>query len=350
MHGKTLRDETGALLRLWRADVEKRYRTDADTFVKRFLAGTDYVSAIKTWTPELLDEVRGIADGAGVGYETMLVFQLVDEYWVNGAAVAVNRCSCMGVGKRGDQPACVAQNLDIEDFRDGYQVVLHVKHAGSDLESFVLTCAGMIALNGMNNHGIGICCNTVGQLACSRKGLPVACVVRGVLAQRTLADAVAFLKRVRHASGQNYILGGPDRAYSFECSANKVSEFRPAGREDVVWHTNHPLVNDDYTARYAEFVHRTGAAPPGSSTARLKCLEDRLSKAAAAELGADLFKATLSSRDSAAHPVSVPRGKSGTFTFASTVMVLSDLPELHIAPGPPDVTRYEILRFDRPAR
>jgi hypothetical protein len=40
------------------------------------------------------------------------------------------------------------------------------------------------------------------------------------------------------------------------------------------------------------------------------------------------------------------RGRPGGITFASTIMVLSaDRPELHIAPGPPDVTPYEKLTF-----
>ena len=67
----------------------------------------------------------------------------------------------MGIGKRGEQPAFIAQNMDVENYRDGFQVVLHVKQQSSDLESFVLTCAGMIGLNGMNNQGVGICCNTL---------------------------------------------------------------------------------------------------------------------------------------------------------------------------------------------
>jgi hypothetical protein len=350
-HGRTLKDQIRAALRLWKADLEKQYKTDADTFVKRFLAATDYVPAIRKWTPELLDEIRGIAEGAGVAFETMLAFQLPDEYWVNGEAVMREKCSSLGIGKRGEQPACVAQNMDLESYRDGFQVVLHVKHRDADLEAFVLSCAGMIGLNGMNNRAIGICCNTLGQLTNCRDGLPVACVVRGVLSRRTEADAVAFLRRVKHASGQNYILGGPAKAYSFECSATKVCPFQPVGPAGGVWHTNHPLANDDYTAAYREALGRKAAGKPDSSTVRLKCLEDRLSKAPGG-WGMERIRATLASRDSADHPVCVPKGKKAVFTFASTIMILSeDGPELHVAPGPPDVTGYEKMTFSsRPKR
>src|SRR5205085_8791957 len=136
-----------------------------------------------------------------------------------------------------------------------------------------LTQAGCIGVNGMNNRAIGICCNAVWQLTGSRDGLPVACIVRGVLRQRSEDEAAAFLRQAKHASGQNYLLGGPARAYSFECSAGKVSQFKPADRDDVVWHTNHPLANDDYIESYRALRSRgTELAKSEANTrARLEC-------------------------------------------------------------------------------
>jgi len=348
-HGTALKEEIHALLRLWRADLEKDYKIDAATFTRRFMKKTDYLSAIKRWTPELVDEIRGMAAGAGVDFETMFLFQLPDEYWVNGEAIAAERCTSMGMSRQGNQPTCIAQNLDVESFRDGYQIVLHIKHTGSDLEAFVLSFPGLIGANGMNNKAVGICCNTLTQLANCRDGLPVNCIIRGVLEQRSEDDAVAFLRRIKHASGQNYLLGGPARATSFECSAGKVCSFQPGGRQDVVWHTNHPLVNDDYNAAYREYVAKQKNPKPGSSTVRLRSVEERLGKAAI-PLSVDLFKSTLASHDSAEFPICVSKSKKPVFTFASTVMILGAKPELHIAPGPPDVTAYETLTFDRPAQ
>ena len=86
-----------------------------------------------------------------------------------------------------------------------------------------------------------------------------------------------FLHRVKHASGQNYVVGGPAQVYSFECSANKVSRFQPPGRPGVVWHTNHPLASDDFGAAYRATLAKPAGGPPGSSEVRLKSLEDRTS-------------------------------------------------------------------------
>jgi isopenicillin-N N-acyltransferase like protein len=345
-HGRTLKDQIHEQLRLWKADLAKEFKTDADMFVKRFLAATDFQVALKKWTPELLDEIKGIAEGAGVPFETMLAFQLPDEYGVQGEAILREKCSSLGIGRRGAKPACVAQNMDVENYRDGFQVVLHIKHEGTDLEAFVLSCAGMIGVNGMNNRAIGICCNTLGQLSCCRHGLPVAAIVRGVLSQRSEADAVDFVRRIKHASGQNYLLGGPDKACSFECSATKVAQYQPVGRTDGVWHTNHPLANDDYTAFYREWLAKKDTKPY-STTVRFKCLEDRLSKANG-DWSLEVIKATLAARDSAEFPVCIPKGQRAVFTFASTIMVLSDKsPEFHVAlaPGTTAAINYEKLTF-----
>lgn len=344
-HGKTLKEPIHALLKLWKADLAGRYKMEADAFIPKFLRYTDYVPAMKQWTPELLEEIRGIAQGADVDFDTMLVFQLVDEYWVNGPGAAGEHCSAMGFSRQGERPAYVAQNMDLEGFRDGFQTVLRIKHADMR-ETLVLTNAGLIGLNGVSCRSLGVCCNTLTQLANCKDGLPVACVVRGVLEQPHEEAAIDFLRKVKHASGQNYIFGGgANKVYSFECSARKVARFTPPGGADVVWHTNHPLVNDDYTPQYREQLKEKKNATPGNSEVRLQSVEKRL-RAEGAVKDLDLIRATLVAKDSAEHPVCRPhKGIKDNFTFASTIMVLSAKPEFHVAPGPPDVQRYQTLKF-----
>src|SRR2546429_4759390 len=198
--------------------------------------------------PGFVGEIRGIADGSEMPFNTILAFQLLDEIWVNAKAVrretAAENCSGLGVAKKGAHSAYIAQNMDLESFRDGFQTVLHIKAEGRRPEQFVFTFAGFIAANGMNSRSIGICANTLSQLRHGRDGLPVACVIRGALERTTLNDAIKFLKQVKHASGQNYILGGGDRVYDFECSAGKGVSFTPTSDAGVGYHTHHPLADD----------------------------------------------------------------------------------------------------------
>jgi hypothetical protein len=145
----------------------------------------------------------------------------------------------------------------------------------------------------------------------------------------------------------NDAAGGPSRAYSFECSAGRVVRFQAPGRDDLVWHTNHPLVNDDYTASYRALRSKAADLAKGEadSCARLRCLKHRLIGSPGAP-DLELVKAILASKDSAQYPVSRhKKAKYRAFTFASTIMVLSENPVFHVASGPPDVTDYEVLSF-----
>jgi hypothetical protein len=66
----------------------------------------------------------------------------------------------------------------------------------------------------------------------------------------------------------------------------------------------------------------------------------------AKELDIEEITTVLSSYDSDEYPVCRPYDEAKPyFTFGCTIMVLSESPELHIAPGPPDVTPFQIFRF-----
>lgn len=62
--------------------------------------------------------------------------------------------------------------------------------------------------------------------------------------------------------------------------------------------------------------------------------------------GDELIKKTLQSKDNDKHPVCRANSRSGKgFTFATTIMTLSDHPYLEITAGPPDETEYKRIIF-----
>ncbi len=353
IHGKTLKADIQELVKLWKTDLKEKHRIDCDLFIKKFMQKTDYVSSIKKWTPDLIDEIKGLSDGSGIDYDTMFVFQCTDEFMASVENITSDKCSCLGFSRSGNQSAYVAQTMDVETFRDGFQTILHVKHADSNHEELVLAWAGFIGLNGINNRGIGICCNAVYQLNSALTGLPVSCIVRGVLSQKTEKDAVAFVNNIKHASGQNYVMGGPDKTYSFECSASKVVRYIPEGEEIVVWHTNHPIVNMDLGVRYkATLGDRKIEDISENSVMRLQNLKKRLGNNPS-EPRLDLIKATLTSKDDSHHPICTSKGRDewatqmGFFTFSADIMELSDKPVFYATAGPGNLAPFEKLTFSK---
>jgi hypothetical protein len=65
-HGRTLKVEIQELVRRWKEDIAKTYGVAAEVFIRNLLKKTDFKPAIERWTPGLLDDVRGIADGPGL--------------------------------------------------------------------------------------------------------------------------------------------------------------------------------------------------------------------------------------------------------------------------------------------
>jgi isopenicillin-N N-acyltransferase-like protein len=343
IHGQTLKAEIQELVKLWKADLEQTYQVTAGVFIRQFLKKTDFKPAMERWTPGLLDEVRGIADGAGVDFDTMYAYQLIDEVWAMGPDMGFSKCTTIAAGKRNGNPAYVAQTLDIPTFYHGYQTVLRIRDERDDLEALVFTIPGVVAANGLNSRSVGVCVNAVTQLAYSPKGLPVDFVIRGLLRQKSYEEAVKFLQNIQPAAPQTYVLGGPREAAVFERSAGKMTRFVPFAAAEFSYHTNHPLINDDFNPRFPKMLklkNMTLESYKGLCQ-RFNFL-GRLFRDNSAQIDLDTLQRIFKNRDS---------GINNATTYGCTVMVLGENPELHISPGRPDEAPFQVLGFTpRPKR
>jgi hypothetical protein len=342
-HGQTLKAEIQELVKRWKDDLEKTYQVPANVFIREFLEKTDFKPAMDRWTPGLLDEVRGIAEGAGIDFDTMYVYQLIDEVWAMGPDLGFSKCTTVGAGKRNGDPAYVAQTLDIPAFYHGYQTVLRIRDDRDDLETLVFTIPGVVAANGLNSRSVGVCVNAVTQLAYSPKGLPVDFVIRGILRQRTYEEAVKFLQDIQPAAPQTYIIGGPAEVAVFERSAGKMSRFVPFAGAEFSYHTNHPLTNDDFNPKFPEMLKRRNMTLESYQALcpRFAFL-GRLFKDNTAVIDFESLRSLFEDRAS---------GINNPGTYGCTIMVLGEKPVLLISPGRPDEAPFQVIGFSpRPGR
>ena len=333
-HGEALRKSINDLRRRWRESLTQRFGVHPDSFIEAFLAQTRFVAAIRHWSPALLEEIEGISEGSGRSLPETLAFQFMDEEWWFGArhyrqaSTEANHCSVIASRGRDGQTPILSQNMDLRAYLDGGQALISTAINGGP-RTTVMTICGMIGLCGANEAGVGVAVNTLWQLPSAADGLPVACIMRGILEQPNLAAATKWICQPRHASGQHYLIGDPGGFASFEASATLVSNI-PWKDSPVFVHTNHPV-----------------AAPPNE---RLKKAEEnsRGRYATLCNLMAtktptvDEVKAALSSREEP-HPISVrssPDDATSTMTFASIVMELKRPPTIQLAGGPPCLNAY----------
>ncbi len=132
---------------------------------------------------------------------------------------------------------------------------------------------------------------------------------------------------------------------AYECSANKIVQFIPYEKASRVFHTNHPLVNNDQTI-YKKLIQKcarkSGVDYLPNTEARCKAMEIRLDDFSKTFTVTEM-KEALSSHDDPKNTV-CRHGERG-YTNGSMVYELSDSPVLHLAPGPPCKTKFKVYKF-----
>ncbi|HVV77227.1 MAG TPA: C45 family peptidase [Mycobacteriales bacterium] len=332
-YGEGVRDLVREAADRWSEHIGRAVPMPLADYLTELVEHTGFRRAASTHCPDLIDELSGVAHASGVDERTLFAMNLLDEEWwlrrrlTTGDALA--HCSGFGIPPQGDQPAYVGQNMDLPAWMDGLQILLDLRPDDGP-SALVPSWPGMIALDGLNQHGVGVCVNTLAQLPTSIDGLPVAFVIRKLLAQPDRTQAVAALHELPHASGQNYVVGDPSGVMDVECSAAGAVDCSAA----TSWfaHTNHPLV-----AGHDGDVAPTDNGSQDRSVPRLDHLSKRLGeldRARPEALGAILSEPPLC------------RGSDGDpgFTLYSAIMELTDAPVLHLTAGPPSA--HPLIAFE----
>ncbi len=307
-----------------------------DEAVSQFISGTGHLRAAEEWTPQLLDEVRGISEGSNIPFNYVFAMCCLDEMWRYSQSFSGQQtfaCSSFGCFREGSIPALLGQNLDTEYISKNLAVVLHIK--GSDQpEAYIVCHASNLGWLGLNASPLSVCVNTL-HLKSNRNGLPVQFVAREILRKQSLSEAIDFLTHIHQGAAQNFMLADDERVVDFEGSANGVVQYIPFEGARRVYHTNHPLASDDYIPSYPVYYQ--------NSLDRFKYLEFRL-KDPSKPVDLENFKGILRSHSGpiCRHSDHLPEPAS---TWVSVIYSLSHPAELYVADGNPCDREYTRFTF-----
>lgn len=349
-HGEMLRDKIGELLDRWDEALGRVYGLSRASYLDRFFAHTDFEATLLRFAPRVLEEVRGIAEAARTDYETLLAFQHInEEFWIappQPDTAGAEACSTIALAASREQPTLVAQNLDLNPYLDGYQILLRSPCDSSDGRILAVSVPGMVSLNGMNTHGFAVCDNALPQLRRDGCGLPVFALYRLLLESRSIREAVEILTRIPHASGLNWVMGDPLEVLMMECSSATAVRYGSDDPNRPIYHTNHPLKNVDFAPAFMRrYAQSSAPRPARSSYLRFAALHERLGTMQHRP-NIDAIKSILASRDDTDYPVSRGGGHNEEdeqtgFTLASCIFELhAGASRLHIAPGPPHLCSF----------
>src|SRR5262245_3815681 len=110
----------------WFDALEFEFPRDREPYLTEFLERTSFVDSIRTWTPWVLEEIEGIAEGAGLSLETVFAYNLPDEEWCYRQSIGVEGmpfgCSVIGLRRAVAGVPVAAQNMDMPAHYEGTQV------------------------------------------------------------------------------------------------------------------------------------------------------------------------------------------------------------------------------------
>jgi isopenicillin-N N-acyltransferase-like protein len=188
--------------------------------------------------PQYIDEMKGIAEGAGVEFIDLAVLNAMEAVTMD----ALHLAKCTSFAVNGDRTTnghvLVAHNEDWlpEDEPDVY--ILHV--TPDDAPPFLaMTYGGLLPNIGLNAAGISQCCDSVYPND-GRIGIPRVIISRAVLAARTPAEAIRHMVAPLRAAGYNHLLAHDSgEMYNVEVSARQFAVLYAENGQLV--HTNHYL-------------------------------------------------------------------------------------------------------------
>lgn len=203
---------------------------------------------IRAFEASYIDEMKGIAEGAGVDYAAVAllnarteILKLADRRR-KGQAAEIDPDGCTGIAVMPEAAAAGrvihAQNWDWKAECAETAVVLRVRREdGPDILTF--TEAGGLARSGMNAAGISITANYLESDRDYRQvGMPLALLRRKALEQQHLALAMRIVYATAKSASNNLMVSHANGiAIDFECAPDETFQVHPL--RGVIVHANH---------------------------------------------------------------------------------------------------------------
>ncbi len=352
-----------AHLRAMHAETRDEYRNPWQQLRR---ASAPFVVATQKHLPRVFEEMRGVADGAEIPFDDLFLMSVEELLYeeVRGAVAAssvtpthhhahANRVAlCVMTRRRHPSPpkGCsdlaaappatrdghvwLAHNNDLGPSSRAHLFVTHFRVNGEP-EILAVTIGGWFISVGLNNAGIALTGNQLNAND-SRAGAPRLLVVRDILAQTNLDDALASALLPERASSYNNIIASQDaRIVNVEGSATAAALTWAQNDGGAVAHTNHYLA--------PEMLHFEADAPHVNMSASRCARAFDYTQKYRGRIDFEICARFV--RDHVYAPWSVCKHAGQSVTVFSALMDLTDL-KLWLAPGNPCVNEFALYTFE----
>lgn len=235
VYGETARQQIHTILGAY---MEIFQRITAETWEETVERGKSFLSRADAFAPDLVAEIRGIAEGSARSFEDIFLLNARSEILFNPQVLS-QECTTVAAlpksTKNGDM--LLAQNWDW--FKDvvNCQVILKIAQRGDVPALITFTEAGQLAKIGMNSAGIGLVVNNLISDR-PRPGVPWIFLTRRVLESSHFAQALGYVLNTTRAHSINFLMATAEgEAINLETSPVEEHVLWP--ENGLLAHTNH---------------------------------------------------------------------------------------------------------------
>ena len=304
-----------------------------------------FVPYIEQQDPEVLEELKGVAQGSGLTFDEIIALNARTEVTFACVSTAMKQaaagaCTSFALAPEATvkQHMFVGQNWDWRAPAENSCIILQIKQREKP-DIIMHAEAGTVGHRGFNSAGIGVCINFIRcEQDSFRPGLPFLIKLRGILNSTNLPDCLRMLMTFEGPNSMNIMLAHRDgEAIDVELTPDDVLFLHPEG--GILTHANHfqsprLRVKDTGKAALPDTVLRGNRA-------------SRLFRERKGELGWDSIKEVL--KDHFGYPNSICRHRDERFkpieqweTLSSMIIDLTEGKMIYTE-GPPCSNPYRTI-------
>jgi isopenicillin-N N-acyltransferase-like protein len=324
--GDAARDQIRSFCEIALSRVNKTMRVSAERAATVVAESTRFVA---DWCPDLLEELQGTAEAAGVSEADLMLLQIRNQLTDDVES------GCTSLSVSGDQTHApmVAQNWDNDPLLDKFTVVL-TRRPTNKPATMMCTQAGLISYLGFSETGIGACVNTL-PAPTRFSGVPHYFILRQMYDATSLEHAAAVLSSAHRAIPVNIMMTTPQGPANLEATVDAVRILMPVNSRCVT-HTNH-CVHPDFEHINADFAELIQSRP------RKNRIDELLRRAHTPD--SEQVKNAL--RDHSGHPTSICRHENpdpnhGFWTTVFSIVIQPTLRQMQVSRGTPCDHPFEL--------
>jgi isopenicillin-N N-acyltransferase like protein len=166
-----------------------------------------HLPAIEAFDGSLIEEMEGVAEGAGVDFLDILALNARSEIALTGDAHTSfsDGCTSIGISTPLTSDTIIGQNWDWKGEQKESLLLLNIERENKP-NIFMVTEGGIIGKIGCNEHSLGVCLNA---LMTNKKsnGVPIHLGLRSILDSTSLHEAIGKVQEGQLASTANFLIG-----------------------------------------------------------------------------------------------------------------------------------------------